>query len=202
MTMRPLLLSCLVLYPALARAAVSADWDHRPQGAKWTTTTLQAIEDAGGELLTMPAPKDAADYCPRFGELSRDERKAFFVKLVSAMARYESGFDPGTSYKEKFKDAKGARVVSRGLMQMSVESAKSYGCPVTKAADLHGAEANLQCAVRALGKWIPRDERIGTGRLGGARYWAVLRTSKRKKIQAKTRSLPFCRAVAKAQKSE
>lgn len=180
------------LVPALALGAVSADWDQMPQGKAWTDVTLKALDELGGSLFTMSVPADASVYCERFSQLDRDEKKAFFVQLISAMARYESSFRPATAYKESFTDAKGNRVVSRGLLQMSLESARSYGCPIKTAVELHDPEINLRCAVQALNKWIPTDGKLGSGSKGGARYWGVLRNSKAKKIHAKTRSLPFC----------
>ena len=53
-------------------------------------------------------------------------------KLMVEMARYESGFKPEATYKENFKDSQGRFIISRGLYQLSVESAnqKAYGCGV------------------------------------------------------------------------
>lgn len=185
----------ILLAPSALFGAVRAEWDKLPSGREWTSITLKAMDDLGGELLSMEAPKDAHDYCPRFTKLTRDQKKAFYVGLLSSMARLESGLNPKTAFTEKFKDAKGKRVVSRGLLQMSEESAKHYGCPIAKGSDLHQPKHNLRCAVAALNKWVSLDRRIGYGKLGGARYWAVLRPALKGKIQAQTKSLPFCREV-------
>ena len=95
--------------PALSHAAVHAEWDSIPSGRDWTAITLKAMDDLGGDLLSMESPRDAAEYCPRFSKLTRDQRKAFYVKLISAIAKLESDLNPKTTYKEKFKDAKGKK---------------------------------------------------------------------------------------------
>jgi hypothetical protein len=191
--MRPLLALWFAFFPAPLSAKLLADWDGKAGSRNWTSFTLKALEDHGKDLLALKRPKDAPRYCPRFAKLTRSEKKAFYVQLLSSMARLESGFDPKTRFTEKFKDAKGERVVSRGLLQMSRESAKGYGCGITSERDLHRPAANIRCAVRALNRWVAHDQVIGTKKRGGARYWAVLRDPKAEKIAAKTRALPFCR---------
>lgn len=110
-----------------------------------------------------------------------------WVGILSAMAKYESGFDPNQDYKEDMIDVDGTPVISRGLLQISKTSANSYGCAIGKAAELHDPETNIRCGVRILAKWIPNDGFISSSKmivkdgkqkkqwLGGARYWAVLR---------------------------
>jgi len=96
------------------------------------------------------------------------------------MAKWESNWKPTTTYTEAFTDAKGRRVVSTGLFQISVESMGGIGCKVTQA-ELLTPERNIQCAVKAFAHYVRKDSRIaglGPGQWrGGARYWAVLRGS-------------------------
>jgi hypothetical protein len=119
------------------------------------------------------------------------------------MAKFESDFDPKSQYKEKFKDSKGRWVISRGLLQLSEESANGYGCNVT-AQTLHDPKTNLTCGIQILNRWISRDSFFGSStgpsknnHVGGARYWAVLRSKNesQKKIQSFTKSQKACQAV-------
>jgi len=68
-------------------------------------------------------------------------------------------------YRERFTDVKGAQVVSRGLLQISIESSQGYQCGINDAQQLHSAEQNIRCAARILNKWVARDQSIGTGRV-------------------------------------
>ncbi len=179
-----------------------ADWDSKGHGLEYTQFLLSALETLGEPLLNVAAPADAETYCPKFGALDHEKRKAFFLMLVSAMAARESSFSPTSTYTEKFADAKGVRVVSRGLLQISQESANSsrYGCKITKAEQLHDPKINLECGVKILAYWIPKDGMIGTkgagNYLGGARYWSVLREynpKSRDYIRGRLAALSFCK---------
>lgn len=160
----------------------------------WEAATRLALEELGTNLLRKE-PADAADFCPRFSRLSAAQRKAFYTRLVAAIAKHESSFNPRARYTEAFADREGKPVVSRGLLQLSYESARGYDCPVESPADLHDPETNLHCGVQVLAKWIVDDNAIGSGKRGGARYWAVLREPKRERIAGLTKALPFCRAA-------
>lgn len=174
-------------------ASVPIEWEQIRQGKNWTEHATKALDDLGENLLGMSPPLDASEYCPRFGDLTKEQRKVFYVNLLSFIARLESDFNPEATYEEGFKDAKGKPVVSRGLLQLSQESANLYGCGIRSASDLHDAATNLRCGVRVLNKWVAADRRIGSSSIGGGRYWAVLRDPKRAKILARTNSLPLCR---------
>lgn len=160
-----------------------ADWDSQKDGNEWTKILSVAIDRYGQDLLSAK-PSDGGTY-------SYQQTKQFWIMLISSMARFESAFKPETSYTEKFADANGVRVVSRGLLQISIESGKGYGCVIPKAEDLHDPKVNLECGVKILNKWVPKDGVIGTNKKGGARYWSVLResNSSRDKIIAKMKDL-------------
>ena len=141
----------------------------------WSQWVYDALP---GEMIAVD-PKDIKDFCGNYPS-SEDGRKRFWVYLVSAMAERESGHDPKNSYKESFKDAKGRYVVSRGLLQISIESANAYGCGFKDEQELHDPKRNLECSVKILSRWVIRDGRIAgkeSGWRGGARYWSVLRSS-------------------------
>lgn len=131
--------------------------------------------------------------------MDHSARTQFWVALLSAMAREESGLDPSTQFVEpKVRDASGKKVVSRGLLQISIESANQqrYGCDIAKADDLHDPTTNLACGVKILNYWVAQDGYVGAQKkrhVGGARYWSVLRDKKKlAAIQGFTRQLEAC----------
>ena len=73
-----------------------ARWDHRPEAARWTDKTLTALSSHGAPLINM-VPSDVATYCPAYAENGPGERKAFWVGLLSALAKHESTWRPDVS---------------------------------------------------------------------------------------------------------
>jgi hypothetical protein len=179
-----------VVQPEKPLPLPAGDWNN----TAWTAMAAQAVSDLGKDLIAAN-PKDGAEFHPAFASLTKTERVVFYSLLLSAMARYESGFKPATTYTESFNDGKGKPVVSRGLLQISQESANGYGCGITKPEMLHDPETNIRCGVRILNRWVPKDGYIagnGSSNVGGARYWSVLRNktnSKAPAIKAKVRQL-------------
>lgn len=165
----------------------------------WSRHVLKETERLAGPSL-VAEPIDLSIYCPKWKALTLPDRKGLFLSLISAMSKFESGFDPATEYKENFKDSKGNWIISRGLLQLSVESANGYGCQVTEKS-LHDAKTNLTCAIIILNRWIAKDRYFGSSigaaknkHMGGARYWSVLRekSKSREKIYTFTRSQKMC----------
>jgi hypothetical protein len=158
-------------------------WEaRRPQaeGRDWTLHVLQTLDSIGKNILDV-IPTDAETFCPNYSNLSYERRKDVWAFLISAMTRYESNFKPETKFQESFKDSAGNYVVSRGLLQISIESSQGYRCGITDANELHDPFKNLSCGIRILDRWLERDGRIAgqqnSSWRGGARYWSVLRTS-------------------------
>lgn len=181
-------------------AVAVAAWDGRPEAAEWTEIVLRELGASGPELLATEIA-DADVLCPAYPGLTAAERKLFYLGLLSRMAQFESGFDPATRFTESFADSTGARVVSRGLLQLSIESARGYpGCAPWTAEALHDPAINLHCGVVILNRLVARDRVVGAlrdgGWRGGAAYWSVLRQTspRRAEIEAFTRSLPVCRS--------
>jgi hypothetical protein len=178
-----------------------ADWDGKTFGNNWTLILQFALESYGKDLLNMSSIKDSSKWCPRFALLNREQKKQFFIMLISSMARHESNFDPKCTYTESFEDANGKRVVSRGLLQISKESANSsrYKGNVKNESDLHDVAKNLEVGVMILNYWIPKDGYIGSSNVsgisnaGGGRYWSVMRDKSRSHadIVKRVKSLKF-----------
>jgi|LakMenE18May11ns_1017448.scaffolds.fasta_scaffold9953450_1 hypothetical protein len=134
---------------------------------------MQSIQDQG---LTNLSPKDASE----FHLNPRDPED--WARLFVEMAKWESNWNPKTTYKETtIFDAQGNNVISTGLFQISRESVNALGCKVTQA-DLLDGEKNIACAVKVFAHYVKRDGRIagmvGGKWQGGAKYWAVLRGTK------------------------
>lgn len=180
--------------PADELGILRVRWEgkHR-DGRDWTLATHAKVERVSAGLLST-TPADYKEFCPEYPSMSQSERKNFWVYLLSSMAQFESNFNPSLSYKESFRDSQGNRVVSRGLLQISIESGNAYGCGFGSTRDLNDAYKNLECGLRILNRWVSSDKRIAgqsRGWKGGARYWSVLRSAdKVKSIKSWTRK--FC----------
>ena len=165
-------------------------WEnHTSQGKAWTEFVHRELDLHGQNL-----------FCANYSNLSEQQRKAYWVFLISSMVRFESNFNPAASYTEGFDDAQGNRVVSRGLLQLSIESGNSYGCQFKSAKEVHDPLKNLSCGVKILDRWLSRDGRIA-GKVdskwrGGARYWSVLREGDKtsyKSILSWSQNLSICK---------
>ena len=183
--------------PASTSTVFSARWEKKhPDGRDWTLSTYREISKVAAGLVTA-TPYDYKDFCPEYKSLSPENKKNFWVYLLSSMAELESNFNPSLSYRESFRDGSGNYVMSRGLLQISIESGNAYGCAFKSQSDLNDPYRNLSCGLRILNKWVVNDKRIagsvsGSWR-GGSRYWSVLRTStKVNSIKSWTRN--FCSA--------
>lgn len=176
-------------YPAAA-------WEARPEGRAWTMTAHQSIDTLAPHLVAL-VPTDIDAFCPGYRATNAAGRRAFYVSLLAELSRYESNFDPSVRYTESFSDNAGRRVVSRGLLQLSQESANGYGCATTNAEQLHDPHTNISCAVRILARWVERDGVIagysnGAWR-GASRYWSPFRDrNKLVDLQAALNAQPFC----------
>lgn len=174
-------------------------WDGKPGSTNWTAISFSAI-DRHGPALYSTKPSDITAWCPAYLSQTKKERRAFWAYLMSALMRYESNYDPTKTYEENFTDSTGAKVISRGLLQLSIESANGYRCGIQDAKELYDPKTNLQCSVRIMNKWIGQDQVIAATNSakkwrGLARYWSPFRrASQREAMQRKTRELPYCKS--------
>ncbi|MCU0827285.1 MAG: lytic transglycosylase [Tabrizicola sp.] len=179
--------------PQAGPSTLSLRWSGEPDGARWTALAMAAAQDHG---LDQIVPQDIADWCPGYAAAGPADRRAFWAGLMSTLAKYESNFRPEVEFTENFPDSTGALVVSRGLLQLSRESARGYGCPITTGEDLHDPAVNLDCSARILKHWAVKDGQISSNQSpwkGAARYWSPFRsTEKRADMAGWTRTQPFC----------
>jgi soluble lytic murein transglycosylase-like protein len=193
---------CVALVAALAPLAAHAQSDYAAWARSNADGTWTAAAEAAVKASALPGlrPKDITPFCPGYATRTPGERARFWVGLLSAIARRESRFDPATSYQESFNDSQGKRVISRGLLQISFESAnqRAYSCQIARPEDLHDPAVNLACGVKILGFWVKKDGVIAayaSGSIqGGGRYWSTLRENHGNllELMAFTRKLSVC----------
>lgn len=159
-------------------------WDHRPEAATWTQTSMNMIA-AQDAVLAAKVPADIQGWCPGYDDASMTERRAFWAGLLSATAKHESTWNPKAS-------GGGGRYI--GLMQIAPATARSYGCTATSVEALKNGEANLACAIKIMSKQVGRDGVVaGGGNKGIGRDWGPFRSaSKRSDIAGWTRSQAYC----------
>ncbi len=179
---------CVQTDPAdeMSFVAPPMGWDHHPEGEEWTESTLVALSSKDA-LLSQNVPADIETWCPAYPEADLPARRAFWSGLLSAVAKYESTWNPSAS-------GGGGRWI--GLMQISPNTAQNYGCEATSVGALKDGEANLECAVEIMSEQVAKDGVVaGGGNRGIGRDWAPLRsTEKRTEMAAWTREQPYCKA--------
>ena len=171
------------LFPAGALPAMR--WDARAEAASWTNRAMVAVARHDGELAAR-VPADIAVFCPQYAKAPVQDRRAFWVGLLSATARHESSFNPRAS-------GGGGRYV--GLMQISPGTARLAGCVARSGAALRDGAANLECAVRIMAPKVAADGVVaGRGNRGIGRDWGLFSTgAKRREIAAWTSAQEYCR---------
>lgn len=182
------LLGCAELQPQeeMSFIAPPMQWDHHPQGEVWTESTLVALSTKDAEL-SQRVPADINTWCPGYSDASVEERRAFWAGLLSAVAKYESTWNPQAS-------GGGGRWI--GLMQISPRTAQHYQCEATSVVALKQGDANLECAVEIMSEQVAKDGLVaGAGNRGIGRDWAPLRSNeKRSAMSDWTSQQPYCRA--------
>ncbi|MCW1920169.1 transglycosylase SLT domain-containing protein [Rhodobacter sp. KR11] len=161
-------------------------WDQAQEAADWTRHALAAVA-AHDDQLADVIPADIEAYCPGYQDASVDERRAFWVAVLSTTAKYESSFN------EAAVGGKGRYI---GLMQIMPATAKHSGCEATSVAELKDGAANLSCAIRIAAPKVAADGMLaGKGNRGIARDWGPWASSKKRAAMAEwTRAQSYCRA--------
>ena len=165
-------------------AIPSTAFGGRPEAPVWTASVLASLGKHGAPLVeTVPA--DIRTYCPGYAAAAPEDRKAFWVTFLSALAKHESTWRP---------EAAGGGGAWLGLLQISPATARGYGCRATDSAALRDGAANLSCAIRIMAVTVPRDGVISAGNGGVAADWAPFRDpAKMADIQTTTRRAQVCR---------
>ena len=159
-------------------------WDKRPEARDWTAGTLAALQTHDAELAAT-VPSDIGQWCPGYETATMQDRRAFWSGLMSAVARYESSWNPTAA-------GGGGRYV--GIMQISPRTAAHHACSADTAAELKDGTQNLVCAARIVESGVAMDGVVaGPGNRGVGRDWMPLRDAdKRAAMAAWTSAQPYC----------
>jgi len=197
-----LLTSCSIASSNKVKNVIEIDaWQYNKTDLDFNNLSMNAVKLYGQELINF-LPKDIKDYCPKYKSATKSQKIKFWATLISGLSYFESTHSPDVLYKEKFKNAQGRYVVSRGLLQISIVSSKGYQCNITDENQLHQPQVNLHCGVKILNKLIRKDSVIASKKsklmsknkwLGAAKYWSPFRDSKKLQIiQENTLRQPYC----------
>ena len=160
-------------------------WDHRPGASDWTLAAMQAVvrKDA---VLAGRVPADIESWCPGYAEADITQRRSFWVGLMSAVAKHESGWNAAAA-------GGGGRWI--GLMQISPKTARNHDCTARSAAALKDGGANLACAVEIFADDVARDGVVsGKGNRGLGRDWMPFRKAQtRAEMQSWVRQQSYCK---------
>jgi hypothetical protein len=165
---------CVTPEPEVAPMNFVMQWDHRPEAAAWTTSTVTQIETSP---LVRVVPSDITAWCPAYTTGDVVKRAAFWSATMSAIARYESTWNPA---------AKGGRGRYHGMMQISPQTASSAGC----SGSLFDGGNNLMCATKIAARQAG-DGRSVSQILGD---WGPMHdSSKRSAMAAWTSQQSYCK---------
>ena len=172
------------LRPVLrASIPISARWDDRPQASSWTQAALAALR-SHASALPQVEPRDIAEWCPAYLTAPIAQREAFWVGLLSTLAKHESTFRP---------QAVGGGGKWYGLMQILPATARGYRCRARTGADLQKGAPNLSCALRIMAVTVPRDGVVSQGMRGVAADWGPFHSQrKRDDMKAWLRKQSYC----------
>jgi hypothetical protein len=159
-------------------------------GERWDPEWDRIVQMAlPPEMLSHRVPHDVRRFCPRFYEMAEADKRAFWAYLFQALAGAEAGLKPTTRVRHTEPEVAvtdkvtGRQVRSEGLLQLTYEDQKRYGCEfdwerdrTLKANDpaktILQPKNNLECGVKILEKQII-DQRKPL--LSGSGYWSTLR---------------------------
>ncbi len=170
---------------ASAEALPKMRWDGHASAKVWTVSALAAVADHDSKLASK-VPGDIDVWCPGYDNASTDQRRAFWVAVLSGVAKYESGYNA--------KAAGAGRYF--GLMQISPKTAAAYRCEARSGAALKDGSANLDCAIKIIAQQVGRDGMVtGNGNRGVARDWGPMsKASVRRAISGWTSQQAYCKA--------
>lgn len=176
-------------------------------GLLWSSYAYQLVGGLPSNQM-LNGSEDVSDFCPNYAALSSSQRVNFWAFLISAVAKYESGFNPLSRYEETTQGIDAIThlpVYSEGLLQLSYQDIQPYPfCEFNWAIDrllsptdpnksILDPFTNLSCGIQILGAQIERTGKIA---LSSGVYWSTLQLggtySKIPEIEAMTQAIPFC----------
>lgn len=162
-------------------------WSHKTGSDVWTRAAMISVA-AHGDGLDELVPKDIATWCPAYEVTTEENRRAFWVGMMSALSKHESTYNP---------NAVGGGNRWFGLLQIYPPTARGYGCRPQTGDALKDPVENLSCAARIMNVTVARDNAIAVfdGRWRGvAADWGPMSNrSKIAEMSAWTRQQSYCR---------
>jgi hypothetical protein len=159
-------------------------------GSTWDPEWDKIVELAlPQEMLSPQVPHDVKRFCPRFYTMAEDDKRAFWAYFFQALAGAEAGLKPTVQVKHSQPemmvkdDVSGREGRTSGLLQLTYEDQKRYGCDFNwerdktlKANDpertILQPKNNLECGVKILEKQIIEKHKA---LLSASGYWSTLR---------------------------
>ena len=159
-------------------------------GAMWDPAWDKIVEEAlPPEMLSAQVARDVRPFCPQFNAIGEADKRAFWAYFFQALAGAEAGLKPTSQVRHTepavaVKDeVTGVAVRSAGLLQLTYEDAKRYGCDFNwetdrtlKANDpaktILQPKNNLECGVKILDQQMIGQHKPLLSRTG---YWSTLR---------------------------
>lgn len=155
----------------------------------WNPQWDMIVENAlPPSMLSRQVPRDVRLYCPRFYGMSNADKRAFWAYFFQALAGAEAGLDPTTHIRhtepavDVTDEVTHMAVRSEGLLQLTYEDEKRYGCnfdwevdrtlkPGDPARTILQPKNNLDCGVKILTRQIIDNHEPLFSRLS---YWSTL----------------------------
>lgn len=159
-------------------------WNDRPEAAAWTGAAQAALNGHAAALLEV-TPDDIGAWCPVYRQAGPARRSAFWIGLMSALAEYESTWNP---------EVVGGGGRYFGLMQISPATARFYGCEAESGQALLNGAANLRCALRIWATTVPRDNAVSAGGGVAADWGPMSRAEPREEMRAAISQQSYCQA--------
>ena len=156
----------------------------------WNPAWDKIVEEAvPAAMLSAQVPHDVRRFCPRFYVMGNADKRAFWAYFFQALAGAEAGLDPTTRVRHTEPEVAvrdgvtGMAVRSQGLLQLTYEDQKRYGCDFDWDADkrlkpddpektILQPKNNLECGVKILTRQIIDMHKPLLARSG---YWSTLR---------------------------
>lgn len=161
-------------------------WEHQPGATLWTRSALSALK-AHASGLTEVVPHDIDNWCPAYPQASEAGRRAFWVGLLSTLAKHESTYRPY---------AVGGGGKWYGLLQILPGTARGYGCRARTGAALKHGPSNLSCGLRIMTRTVLRDGVVSKGMRGVAADWGPFHSrKKRHDMMAWMKRQTYCRPL-------
>lgn len=203
-----------VANPTLPSGWNPVHWEEKTAAGKsWSRITVGIIRTKARGLYK--GASDMAMFCPNYANLSMTQRENVWVAIFSAIAYFESSYNPNTYAVEsrksfpKLDSVTGKPVASEGLLQLSYQDKKSYPKYCGEFNWDHDEELgekdprktilnpriNLSCGIQIMHHKVMKTNRIAESERP---YWAVIdpdhKHSRLDRIVGMVSGLPICKS--------